>query len=143
MQEDSKQRRQESITHTMNYCQNYLVENVNIRCKVEVDQKQWKFKDRPCIKGHSKYKDPCSICSQWVRKTLEEGEKSADDWEEFYRKMAIIEPVIAAWKGKEKSDRQEVIECPSCKGKLHLSQSAYNGHVHAQCETKDCYHRME
>lgn len=35
------------------------------------------------------------------------------------------------------------IDCPVCKtGKLHFSV-AYNGHVHAQCTTKDCMWWME
>jgi hypothetical protein len=28
-------------------------------------------------------------------------------------------------------------------GWLHLSQSAYNGHVHGKCETDDCVSWME
>ena len=36
-----------------------------------------------------------------------------------------------------------VIECPICKGKLHVSHASLNNHVHAQCETKDCIAWME
>lgn len=44
---------------------------------------------------------------------------------------------------KPAADRNEVIECPLCKGNLHMYQSAYNGHVHGQCETKGCLCWME
>ena len=30
------------------------------------------------------------------------------------------------------------IKCPKCGGKLNYSVSDYNGHIHGQCETKDC-----
>lgn len=37
----------------------------------------------------------------------------------------------------------EVVECPACKGRLHLSIAAYNGHVHGKCETDGCVAWME
>ncbi len=53
--------------------------------------------------------------------------------------------VAGAWKVKPKpaNDRHEVVECPICKGRLHLSQSAYNGHCHGKCETDNCVSWME
>jgi hypothetical protein len=53
--------------------------------------------------------------------------------------------VASKWrvKGKPTSDRAEVVECPICNGRLHLSQSAYNGHVHGKCETPGCVSWME
>lgn len=53
--------------------------------------------------------------------------------------------VASAWRVKPKplKDRREVVKCPVCKGKLHLSQSSYNGHVHGKCETKGCLSWME
>lgn len=53
--------------------------------------------------------------------------------------------VASAWRvtPKPANDRHEVIECPVCKGRLHLSQSAYNGHVHGKCETEGCVSWME
>ena len=62
----------------------------------------------------------------------------------FQRAMAAI-AVAGKWRVRPKpaQDRAEVVECPVCKGKLHLSQSAYNGHVHGQCETPGCVSWME
>jgi hypothetical protein len=54
--------------------------------------------------------------------------------------MAGIAPWRAAHKGKSAS---EVVECPACKGRLHLSIAAYNGHVHGHCETQGCVSWME
>lgn len=58
--------------------------------------------------------------------------------------MAAIR-VASAWRVKPKpaADRAEVVACPVCNGRLHLSQSAYNGHVHGKCETPDCVSWME
>lgn len=46
-------------------------------------------------------------------------------------------------KPKPQQDRRGVVTCPACKGRLHLTQSAYNGHVYGQCETKGCISWME
>lgn len=53
--------------------------------------------------------------------------------------------VAGKWRTKTKppKDRREVVECPVCKGRLHLYQSSYNGHVHGQCETQGCVSWME
>lgn len=60
-------------------------------------------------------------------------------------RMTVVMPVVGKWRihPKPKLDRREVIECPKCKGRLHLSQSSYNGHVHGRCETEDCVSWME
>lgn len=62
----------------------------------------------------------------------------------FERAMTAIR-VASAWRVKPKpaQDRQEVVRCPICKGRLHLSQSSHNGHVHGKCETKGCVSWME
>lgn len=54
--------------------------------------------------------------------------------------LVVVNPIRREHKGK---DWRGVIECPVCKGKLHVSHAAYNGHVHAKCETKDCVSWME
>lgn len=30
-----------------------------------------------------------------------------------------------------------IVDCPKCKGKLYISKSNYNGHLHIFCENKD------
>jgi hypothetical protein len=48
---------------------------------------------------------------------------------------AVISEVKREHRGKSWSG---VKECPVCGGRLHMSHSGYNGHVHGKCETKDC-----
>lgn len=59
--------------------------------------------------------------------------------------IALALRVASEWctRPKPTEDRYEVVECPACKGRLHLSQSAYNGHVHGSCETPGCVRWME
>lgn len=98
----------------------------------------------PCIGGH-KAADVLALCPKWERRSLEHAEKRADGIAEMLERMEVVMPVVSKWRIKPKPDRdrREVIECPKCKGRLHLSQSSYNGHVHGHCETKDCVSWME
>ena len=51
---------------------------------------------------------------------------------------------IRPWRDAHKGQSaQEVVDCPACKGRLHLSISSYNGHVHGRCETVGCVSWME
>jgi hypothetical protein len=98
----------------------------------------------PCIGGHMA-KDVLSLCPKWERRSLEHAEKRADQIEETMERMKIVMPVVSKWRVKPKpqNDRREIIECPKCQGRLHLSQSSYNGHVHGHCETQGCVSWME
>lgn len=66
-------------------------------------------------------------------------------YEKAMSRMLVVGPVISAWriKPKPKTDRSDVLECPKCKGRLHVMQAAYNGHVRAKCETEGCVSFME
>lgn len=76
---------------------------------------------------------------------MEHAEKRADEIQEMLDRMYIVMPVVLKWRvnPKPQQDRRDVIECPKCKGKLHLSQSSYNGHVHGHCTTEGCVSWME
>ena len=61
-------------------------------------------------------------------------------------RMRLVFTVVKPWRTWTKKNRvakEEVIECPACKGRLHLSQAAYNGHVWGKCETEGCVSWME
>lgn len=98
----------------------------------------------PCIGGH-KTPNVLTLCPKWERRSMEHAEKKADAFQKAMERMAIVMPMVNAWRNKPKPaiDRREVIECPKRKGKLHLSQSSYNGHVHGHCETEGCVSWME
>ncbi len=98
----------------------------------------------PCIGGNAT-PNVLALCPKWERRSVELAEKRADDIEKMMNQMKVVMPFVSKWRTKPKpaQDRREVVECPQCKGKLHLSQSSYNGHVHAVCETADCVAWME
>ncbi len=52
---------------------------------------------------------------------------------------------LALDEGKSFGGRHATVDCPICEGKDTLTYSiAYvNGHIHAQCSTKDCVRWME
>lgn len=139
----------------MNYCQHYspkpgLSRGVNWCLKGETIEDR-RIKEgkppflKPCIGGHE-LADPNAACPHWIRRTREMGEARADRFEAAIKRMTLAGPVVAAWRTWTKKNRvgkEEVVECPACKGKLHLSQSAYNGHVWGKCETEGCLSWME
>lgn len=99
----------------------------------------------PCIGGH-KHDNVLSMCPKWERRSLEHAEKRADQIQAAIENLTIVMPVVAKWKTWTEENRvskQGVIECPKCKGKLHLSQAAYNGHVWGKCETEGCVSWMQ
>lgn len=147
--------RESTIEFDMNYCQHYKPQP-GMRQKdycalghgaterMDAGRKAGEPNMTPCIGGH-KASDVLALCPHWIRRTREMGEKRADAVEAMMERMSIVMPVVDKWRThpKPSRDRREVIECPKCKGKLHLSQASYNGHVHAHCETKGCVSWME
>lgn len=94
--------------------------------------------------GQQEHYDRRGTCAKFELPTKEEVEAYEQEVKEhtarFVVVMKVIEPLRKQHKGK---DWAGVIECPICKGKLHIRHAAYNGHVHGQCETKDCMSWME
>lgn len=144
--------REETIAFEMNYCQHYTTKPGpnGISCAAGMNLDEIKnvptgpkdYKWGPCIGGHE-LTDPHEHCPHWIRRTREMGEERADRVAEVFRRMELVGPVVAEWRKKPPRGKAEVIECPACKGRLHLSQAACNGHVHGKCETAGCVSWME
>lgn len=146
--------RQKHIDFDRNYCAHYSSQpgKIGVTCKAGMDIKAIQkepvapegYKWGPCIGGHT-LDDPCSFCPKWERRSLEHAEARADAIEASLERMRISSSAISAWRTKPKPEheRAEVIECPVCKGRLHLRQSSYNGHVRACCETTGCINFIE
>jgi hypothetical protein len=100
-----------------------------------------------CTSGNERSEEEqLASCPKWERRTLEQATKRADDIDKAMNDMRLVMPEVAKWKTWTKKNRvakQGVIECPACKGKLHLSQAAYNGHVWGKCETEGCVSWMQ
>lgn len=89
--------------------------------------------------------DKAKPCPLYQEPTSEEVQADREDSERSLARTFAAIKVAGAWRVKPKpvTDRYEVVECPVCKGRLHLSQSSYNGHVHGKCETEACVSWME
>lgn len=85
---------------------------------------------------------PCALYQEPTMLEIDAHEKEFE--REFAKFIAGIK-VASEWRVKPKpeADRSEAVQCPICSGRLHLSQSAYNGHVHGHCETDGCLQWME
>lgn len=142
--------REEHIAFAMNYCQHYApkpgAKGCAAGCAIDTIQKAEipgkRLKWGPCIDGHL-LPNALELCPKWERVTREAAEKRAEHIEQSMRKLTIAGPFIGAWRKKEPRGKAEVVECPVCKGALHLSQSSYNGHVWAKCKTEDCISFIE
>lgn len=77
--------------------------------------------------------------------TDEDVQRSRAEWEADVNKTIAAIKIAVQWSVKPKpdADRRGEVKCPICEGKLHLFQSAYNGHVHGKCETDGCVSWME
>lgn len=138
--------RQDHIDFARNYCRHYAPKpGSGDYCALSCGSFEMMKKARasgaapmmPCIGGHA-CTDVQSICPKWERQTMEHAEARADSIEASMKRMAIVGPVVAEWRKKEPRGKYEVIECPACKGRLHLNQSAFNGHVRGRCSTPGC-----
>jgi hypothetical protein len=135
--------REKHIEHHMNYCVHYEGRNIGSGksvCAAGEPHCDVKGLNRPGIQGHLLDPHPCA---KWQRASLESAIEWHESVEASIKRMTVVGPVVAAWRNKPPRGKQEVIECPACSGRLHLSQSAYNGHVHGRCETPGCVDWME
>lgn len=92
--------------------------------------------------GNAHLAKPCPFYEEPTNEQVQEDRKQVEKAME--RTIAAIK-LAGEWRVKPKPavDRYEVVECPVCKGRLHLSQSSYNGHVAGVCQTKGCVKWME
>ncbi|MES2597217.1 MAG: hypothetical protein V4662_17855 [Verrucomicrobiota bacterium] len=141
--------RLDSIDFHRRYCVHYEPRESKTGCGLDLERPHVAVGDKgmkwgPCIEGHL-LESPCSHCPKWERPSLESAEKYSDGLELALVRLTIVDPVISKWRAypKPKTGRRDVLECPVCKGKLHVEQSSYNGHVRACCETADCVNFIE
>lgn len=100
----------------------------------------------PCF-PLSSVKEPakCEKKSCWTREEAEKNEVAHDNAIQKTMKALTAAHTDAKAKGygKGKGGRDS-LPCPACEtGTLHYSVASYNGHMHAQCDTKDCVSWME
>jgi hypothetical protein len=112
----------------------------NTRCEAGVEYAKFpKFAQRPCFLEGGKSKSGALPCEHLRLPTPEEI-VAHEEWAAKRREM-LIQGMVAVMPLREKfkgTGGHEVIECPVCKGKLHVSIMRSNGHAHVVCETVSC-----
>lgn len=103
------------------------------------------FSLRPCFLDDAGHSRPGSAeCAKLRLPTAEEislhEQWAAKRLDTLRVVMVGILPWRQAHKGKSAS---EIVECPACNGRLHLSIERYNGHIHGKCETPGCVSFIE
>jgi hypothetical protein len=138
--------REKIIAKQARYCQHYNVQLRGVKaceCGVIYDE-QFPEKPTACWTDLGKTdEEQLARCPKWLRGTREQGEARADEIQRSLDQMALVSPLVIEWRNREPIGKRETVDCPVCQGRLHLSQSSYNGHVHGKCETKGCVSFME
>lgn len=106
---------------------------------------QTRFAQQPCFLDENGQSKPDALPCEYLRRPTPEEIAADKAWmDAYWEKMRVVFAAIMPWRKRHKGKSfGEVIECPVCKGRLHLSISSYNNHVHGRCETEGCVSWME
>ena len=115
-------------------------------CKAEVDY--------TALNGGTEYRRmyqlPCFIkagekpgvrlnCDHFLAPTEEEVAQHRQWAEDRESLVKTVKAGISRWRVQHQGcSHTETVVCPACKGHLHLSIAAHNGHVKGRCETGGC-----
>ena len=95
-----------------------------------------------CIEKYSH--EPEATCDKRKWPTEEEVAAKIAEIDVRWKMMELAAPLIRKIKTEHKGKSWGgAVDCPACKGALHMSHSSYNGHVHGRCETDGCLGWME
>jgi len=117
-------------------------------CEAGIDLEAWhgtKFASRPCFLDERGQSKPDAMPCPKIRRPTAEEIAAHKEWiEKRMTLQGVVMVGIAPWRSAHKGkSASEIVECPACKGRLHLSIAAYNGHVHGRCETEGCVSWVE
>lgn len=91
--------------------------------------------DYPCFYSNRRNAAACPKCDYPTKEEVEADERM---WADHIAKTMLAAGLIDAAPAK-----RGILECPVCKGRLHYSVAACNGHRRAKCETEDCINFIE
>lgn len=126
-------------------------EGINYRELVGGDPLGWVTRLPCCDVGPIRGEGQRAICPKFRAPTPEEIAEDKRQTDEAMRKfMVAFSGKVREWRDANRWDRKNPkgatgkVPCEACaKGEIHLSMSAYNGHVHGQCTTEGCVSWME
>jgi hypothetical protein len=117
-------------------------------CGAGVDYETWrgtKHAERPCFLDERGQNKPNAVHCPHLRRPTSEEIAAHEGWlKNRMTMLGVVMVGIGPWRAAHRGkSAREVVECPACKGRLHLSIAAYNGHCHGHCETDGCVSWME
>lgn len=92
---------------------------------------------------HYKRRGTCPKFERYTEAELAEQEKDMQAAEDRMMKVLPLLAKIRKEHNRDERDWVGVVECPICKGKLHVRHSAYNRHIAGKCETDGCLSWVE
>ena len=132
------------------HCKHYRASHIFDTCQVGVwysevtpdFEKTWgRMKRMPCRKLSAWTGEPVKqgVCEKYEERTPEEEEQEKRDMQEAMDQVEMMLPLLNDLRKKHKhKDWSGTLECPKCKGVLHVSHCGYNGHIWAKCKTENC-----
>lgn len=119
----------------------------NKTCKAGCSYETFRGGPLPCLPSlqRSSSKPVVAECPKYLKVTPEQIAAREALIQESMRKFEAAGPVVSEFRKANKGrSNQTSVDCPACgTGKLHMSISSYNGHVHGRCTTPNCLAWME
>jgi len=111
-------------------------------CEAGVNMEVWrdlKSEQMPCFLDQNGHSQPdAAHCAHLRLPTPEEIAAHEQVLKQLNEKIGIAIDGVADWREAHKGkSASKVVECPICKGRLHLS-IIYNGSVQGHCENERC-----
>lgn len=102
----------------------------------------------PCVRSHHEESErrgePLFECPKLQWPTIEESAAHEAETRRHMDKMMMVSGILSPLRKQHAGKNWAgVIECPACKGRLHVRHHGYNNHVHVNCETHDCVSWIE
>ena len=136
-----------AVTGDRSHC---CAKGINMRDLVGGPDEGWLTR-LPCIRVYASGRHqvpqcgPMKVCALYEDPTIEEVAAFEREMQEHENSlMGVFRKIAEIKRGLKKGDRWSgTIECPKCKGKLHVSIAGCNHHARVRCETPDCVSYME
>lgn len=129
--------------YAASWCCNYRSPNEGTECSAGIPFARWQttpFNQQPCFLNKDGTSKPGAASCPKLRLPTAAEIAQHDVYVRrrgvmLFAALGAIEPWRAKQAGRGGNTK---LECPVCKGVLHVSMARNNGHLSAKCETKDC-----
>lgn len=133
--------------HPAEWCVHYCSPRDGDICKAGIRFDRFAstpFRLRPCYLDHGKSRPGAATCGSLRLPTPEEIEADRVHCEGSTERLMTAITGTAEWRKSHAGQNfGEVVECPVCKGKLHIRIAGRKSHMAGKCETEGCVEWLE